>query len=139
MFLKNFIYNQIMINGNKTTSESLFLKSLKKIQKSEQKNSKDIFKIGLIQSSPVLYIKHIKRKRKRTVEFPFLLTVKNRLSYGVKFILQNTKQQTSNVFYKCFHEELVLSTKQLSKSVKRKTTIHQESFVKKKFSNYRWF
>ena len=139
MIIKNFICNQIMTTGNKTTSEKLFLKSLKITQKYETKNSKDIFKIGLIKSSPILFVKNIKRKRKRSVEFPFLLSVPNRVFYGVKFILQNTKHNSSNRFHKKFHEEFLLSSKQLSRSVKKKQSIHQESFLKKKFSNYRWF
>ena len=88
--LKINIFNRIMFNGNKQTSEKLFLKSLKQIQKiNSKKKFEDIIKLGLINSSPVVYLKIIKRKRKRTVEFPFLLKNQIRLSYGIKLILKN--------------------------------------------------
>jgi len=140
MNLKKKIFNQIMSNGNKSTSEKVILKSLKKIQKIHNKKKFDeLIKLGLINSSPIVYLKHIKRKRKQTVEFPFLLQFNSRLSYGIKFILNNCKSKNSNPFYKQLELELINSSKNLSKSVEKKKNLHQQAFLKKKFANYRWF
>jgi len=138
--LKLNIFNQIMVKGNKQTSEKLFLKCLKNIQKlHNKKNFEELIKIGLINSSPIIYLKYIKRKRRQTVEFPFLLTLNSRLSYGIKFILRNSKLKRSTHFYKQLNLEVINSSKNISQSVEKRVNIHQQAFLKKKFANYRWF
>lgn len=140
MYFKNRIHNRIMLNGKKQTSEKLFFKALKKIQKSQNKKKcEDLIKVGLVKSSPVTFLKQIKRNRKRTTEFPFLLHPNSRVAYGLKFILNNCRSTTTKPFYKQLELELVNSSKHSSKSVTKKLFLHQESFLKKKFANYRWF
>ena len=86
--LKQNISNRIMVNGNKRTSEKVLFKTLKSIQKSQaKKNFETILKTSLINSSPLLYVKQIKRKRKRTVEFPFLLNSKLKMSYAISLLV----------------------------------------------------
>jgi ribosomal protein S7 len=138
--IKENIINQIMINGNKQTSEKLFLKSLKSIQKIHYKKKfEELIKISLINSSPIVYLKYIKRKRRQTVEFPFLLRSNARISYGIKWILKHCKLKKSTPFYKQLKIEFVNSSTNLSQSVEKKIQIHQQAVSKKKFANYRWF
>jgi len=71
--LKKFS-NYLTKNGNKQTSEKLLLNSFKIIQKVQKtKNFKEILKLALVNSSPVIYIKKIKRRKKLALEFPFIL------------------------------------------------------------------
>ena len=138
--LKQSIANLIMINGNKRTSEKVFFKTLKSIQKNQlKKNFEAILKTSLVNSSPLLYVKQIKRKRKRTVEFPFLLNSKLKMSYGIKFLVMNSKKNRAKSFYKSFNTELINSSKKTSLSFKQKLELHKEGFAKRKFANYRWF
>lgn len=138
--LKINIFNRIMFNGNKQTSEKLFLKSLKQIQKiNSKKKFEDIIKLGLINSSPVVYLKIIKRKRKQTIEFPFLLKNQIRLSYGIKLILKNCQLKNFKNFYKQLNLELTESSKGFGINKEKKIQLHKQAFLKKKFANYRWF
>lgn len=138
--LKLNIFNKIMLNGNKQTSEKLFFKSLKHIQKIHYKKKfEDVIKFGLINSSPVVYLKIIKRKRKQTIEFPFLLKDRLRLSYGIKLILKSCRLAKFKNFYKQLNLELIDSSKGLGLNKENKVKLHQQAFLKKKFSNYRWF
>ena len=138
--LKQNIFNRIMVNGNKRTSEKVFFKALKLIQKTApQKSFEAILKTAVINSSPLLYVKQIKRKRKRTIEFPFLLNSRLKLSYAVKLLVLNSKKKKAQSFYKTFNSELLSSSKKVSLSFKQKTDLHKDGFVKRKFANYRWF
>lgn len=138
--IKTQIFNKLMKNGSKQTSEKVLFKSIKKIQKlSHKKNFEDIIKLGLINSSPIIYIKTIRRKRKQTVEFPFLLKNRARIFYGLTSILTTCRLKQKLTFYKLLNLELFNSAKNNSKSVEKKLKIHQQSFLKKKFANYRWF
>jgi len=129
--LKNKIINFLLKNGNKKISENLFLINSKLFQKFYKKNHKHIFKIGTINSLPIINIKKIKRKRKRIKEFPFVSKKNIRISLSIKSILQTS---TKN-----FIDEFILSSKNLSKSAIDKKNIHEYAFLKKKYANYRWF
>lgn len=138
--IKQKIFNRLITKGSKQTAEKILLKSFKLMQKLEKKkDTKDILKLSLINTSPSLYVKNIKRKKKRTIEFPFLLKLNLRFSYGIKFLIASTKNNKQNSFYKNFMSELLNSSKKTSVSFKRKSDLHKEAFLKKKFANYRWF
>ncbi len=138
--LKQNIFNRIMVNGNKRTSEKVLFKTLKSIQKNHSKKKFEaIFKTSLVNSSPLLYVKQIKRKRKRTVEFPFLLNSKLKISYAIKSLVLNSKKKKAEPFYKSFNTELLNSSKKTSLSFKQTTDLHKDGFAKRKFANYRWF
>ncbi len=138
--LKHNLFNHIMINGNKNTSEKILLKSLKTIQKTQsKKNFEKIVHLSLINNSPILYMKNIQRKRKRTIEFPFLLKPHLRVSYGIKFLVQYSRKQTKNLFHPNLKMEFINSSKKTSLSFKHKISVHKEAHLKRKFANYRWF
>lgn len=63
LYLKHKIFNLLMINGNKEACEKIFLKSSKLLQKSLIKNNKEVLKIGIINSSPVVNIKQVRLKK----------------------------------------------------------------------------
>ena len=119
--LKKKIVNLLMVNGNKKTSENLLVKIKKKIQKNfYKKNCKDLVKIGLINSSPILFFKSIKRKRKKTIKFPFLLNSSLRIFYGLKFILKNGLYIKKKPSYIIIQTELIESANNRGSSAKKK-------------------
>jgi ribosomal protein S7 len=129
-----------MLNGNKQTSEKIILKSLKKLQKvSKKKNFNDVIKIGIIHNSPIIYTKNIKRKRKQTIEFPFLLRSYLRISYGIKFILKSDKQNLSLPFYIKLNKKFIESSKLVNLSSEKTCNLHKNATQTQKFANYRWF
>lgn len=138
--IKNILINLSMINGNKKTSEKLLFKSFKKLQKNfYKKNLKHLIKSGVINSAPILFLKTIKRSRKRSMEFPFLLNTHLRLFYGIKSIIKNCSNKKTKPFYLNFETEFINSVKNTSLSVSKKKELYQEASTKKKFANYRWF
>jgi len=137
---QNKFINYVMQDGKKQTSEKLLLKSYKLIQKIQiKKNFKEIFKIALINSSPVFFLKQIKRTKKRTLEFPFLLNNSLKLYYGIKSIISSSNVKKSLTFYEKCSSELINSSKLISDGVKKKKEIYKTAFLTKRYANYRWF
>lgn len=129
-----------MIKGNKATAEKVLIRTVKLLQKTEKnKNFELILKTSILNSSPILYVKKIQRKRRRTIEFPFLLNSKLKLSYAIKFLILNSKKRKVEPFYRNFNQEILNSSKKLSLTFKQKIEIHKDGFAKRKFANYRWF
>ena len=138
--LKQNIFNRIMVNGNKRISEKIFFKTLKTIQKTESKKDfESILKFSLINSAPLIYVKNIKRRRKRTIEFPFLLNSKLKVSYAIKFLVSNSLKKKTGPFFKSLNSELINSSKKTGMSYKQKIDLHKDGFSKRKFSNFRLF
>ena len=139
VILQNQIINYLIIDGNKQTSENLILKSFKLIQKDYNKSHKELFKSAIINSSPIVNNKQIKRKRKQTKEFPFILKKPIRISQAIKLILKILKNKSETTFYKKLNSELIIASKNTGNSIKNKKEIHEHAFIKKKYANYRWF
>jgi ribosomal protein S7 len=137
--IKNKLFNLLIINGKKENSEKILLKGLKLIQKQNFKSHKDIIRSSFINTSTLVYIKQIKRKKKKTKEFPFILSKKDRISSSMKLIIQNSLKNSNVNFFKNFSEEIVLSSKSQSYAIKNKNIIYDKAFVQKKYANFRWF
>ena len=125
-----------MKDGKKHIAERVVLKVLKNLQKSP-KNGQNVFKLSVLNSSPILFLKHIKRKRKQTKSFPFILKPELRISYGLKSLV--TACRKKNNFFTNFSQEILDSSNKLGRSFNYKIETHKNAFSKKKFSNYRWF
>ena len=123
---------KIMEKGYKHKSESIFFKNFKKLQKKHIKESNEIFKISLMNSTSFFSIKKIKRKRKASIEFPVFLNEKTRIMYSLKHL-------TETMTMKNLYDEIISSATKKSKSSLNKEEIHKNSFLKKKAANFRWF
>lgn len=141
---KHRIYNTSLIHGKKKTTEKVFLKSLKYLQKTVKQNSKKIFLTAIKNTTPTLKInKQKQRKRKRKVfkEIPaFIKNKETRINFALKFIMHHsTKKTNSNYFYKKLASEIIDSFYKNSLSVTTKTDIQKQVLLKKKmFVKYRW-
>jgi len=142
--IKQTVFNLIMKNGKKQTSEKLFLKSIKLLQKSTEKNTINILKTSIVHSSPLtkmkIYRRNKKRKTKHIITFPYLLTFKQKNVLGIKnLVLSSQNKQIPNHFFNNFSNQLINSSNKQGKILEKILTDHNEAFLKKKFSNFRWF
>jgi ribosomal protein S7 len=141
---KNKLINHIMINGNKKTSEKILLKSFKKLQKDSQKQSKKIFQLAIINSTPIfkLHIFKIKKKRKKRIkEIPAFITNKyTRISLAIKLILSKiSENKRLNNFFNEFKKEILLTSQQKGTIVESKNNLQKQVLLKKHlFAFYRW-
>lgn len=122
--------NQLMLGGNKWKSEKMLLNIFKKVQKLKKFQINLVLKFVVINNSPYFNIKQVQKKRKKIIEFPFLLNNDLRIFYGIKNIVNNKKK---------LHIDLLNSVNNKGVSVDLKKKIHKDSFIKKKLANYRWF
>ena len=139
MALKNVLLNHLVINGNKQTSEKLFLKSIKFSQKRLKKDHKDIFKSAIILSSPIVSLKTISKGRKQSKEFPFVLHKRIRISLAIKLILHTVNKTSKTSFSAAFSNEMTHAAQNISSSNKSKQEIHNNAFLVRKYANFRWF
>lgn len=136
--LRTKIINYIFNDGSKRTSEKILLKTLKVIQKSSNKNSKNIVKFSLVKASFFLNLKK-KKQRQLLIEIPFLLKSSSRISFAIKKILGIVRQKKINSFYFLLKQELFNSLTENNEIFKDKKEIYKKAFTKKAFTHFRWF
>ena len=138
--IKNKLLNHLMNGGKKQTSEKIVLKSSKALQKTKRKkNFKEILKLALVNVSPVLIIKTIKRKKKNVIKFPLLIAAPLKFSCGIKSILKSSEIKIPLSFYKKLNLELINVSKLEGTSVEKKKETYKSAFLEKKYAHYRWF
>jgi len=140
-FIKTILLSNLMKNGIKNTSEKLLLKTFKLLQKgSFKKNFEDIIKLAIINNSPHVYVKSVKRRKREPLTVPFLFNNSKKISYAVKFIVKECSlNKSTNTFQDKISSELFKSANFEGQSTKKTEELLKSAFINKKFSNYRWF
>lgn len=140
-FIKVIILNNLMKNGIKNTSEKLLIKSIKLLQKkSVKKNFEDILKLSIVNSSPHVFVKSVRRKKREPLKVPFLFNNSKKISYAAKFIVKECfLYKSTDTFQDKLCSEISKSANFKGQSIKKTEELLKSAFVNKKFSNYRWF
>lgn len=135
------IINQLLLKGKSTTSEKIWLKSIKFFYKLFDKNHKEFINRALINVTPLLKVKQLKQKNKRSQlkEFPYIVNNANRISSTLKFFLTRTNSKDEKKMHKKIINELLLATKNTGANISKKKSLYEYAFVKKKYFYYRWF
>lgn len=141
--LQGKLLNHIMQNGNKSTGEKLLLNSFKNLQQDCNKRTKEIFKLAIINATPVFKIhtiknKKMKKKKRKIKEIPVFITNQQlRSSLALKLILKTLKKKPS--FFLSFTSEILLSSQSKSNSIELKDLIQKQVLNQKKyFRFFRW-
>ena len=137
---KNII-NQLLVNGQSSTFEKIWLKSTKYFYKSFLTNPKQVINKALINAAPLIKIKQLKQKKKRSKlkEFPYIISTNKRFSATLKFFLNRTKLKVDYKFYKVIIDEFIAAAKNSGNGISKKKSLYEYAFLKKKYSYYRWF
>ena len=135
------IINQLLLNGKSATSEKIWLKSIKVFDKSFVKDHKKLINRALVNITPLLKVKQLKQKKRRSQvkEFPYIINNKNRISLALKFFLNKTKNKNEIRMHKKLANELLATANNSGVSTNKKRRLYEYAYLKKKYFYYRWF
>ena len=128
-----------MLNGKISTSEKILLKSIKSMQKVLIKNHKKLIKIALINLVSLVKVKQLKQRRSQSKEFPFIVNKKVRVPMVLKSMFKSFERKTDIRIEKQLVHELLQASKNIGSNINKRKNIYEYSFIKKKYSHYRWF
>jgi ribosomal protein S7 len=135
------IIRQLLIDGKSAISEKIWLKSLKLFYKLYAKNHIKVITRAVINTTPLIKVKQLKQKRKRSQlrEFPYIVNKKNWIPLALKLLLSKTKKEKEIKMYQKLVTELVNVTKKSGGSITKRKSLYEYAFLKKKYFFYRWF
>jgi small subunit ribosomal protein S7 len=142
--LKNKVLNTLMLSGKKTTCEKVVLKSVKRLQKSTMKKSRNLIQLAVINSTPTFKLNEQavkKGKRKATKDVPsFILSDSLRIMMSLKFLKEVASKNRGSVdFYQSLAKEVLSSSFYKSQSVDKKNELQKQVLVNKRYlSQFRW-
>jgi small subunit ribosomal protein S7 len=127
----------LMLNGKKAVAEKILLDSLILI-KMDNKNPFRVFNLAIKNTSPLMEIRSIRRRRAK-FEVPMPANAKKRNFSGINWILSSAKKRKDVSIKVKLKNELILASNQQGESVKSKIDLHKKAFSNKFLANYRWF
>lgn len=142
--LRAKIVNTLMVSGKKKTGEKILLKFAKRLQKSTDKNFKNIFQLAIINSTPVFKFNEqiVKKGKRKAVRISpsFIMKDSLRVTTSLKFIRNAaTKNKNSISFYEVFVKEVLSSSILKSQSVDKKNELQKQILINKRYlSKFRW-
>lgn len=142
--LKTKIINTLMISGKKNTGEKILLKFAKRLQKSSDKNFKNLVQLAIINSTPTFKLNEQivkKGKRKAVRSTPsFIVNDSLRIITALKSIKNVVgKNKSSTQFYERFVDEILASASLKSQSVDKKNELQKQILINKRYlSKFRW-
>jgi len=142
--LKAKIINTLMISGKKKTGEKILLKFAKLLQKSSNKNFKNLVQLAIINSTPTFKLNEQvvkKGKRKSVRSTPSFITSDSlRIMASLKLIINAVnKNKTSTSFYETLVNEVLASSEAKSQAVDKKNELQKQILINKRYlSKFRW-
>lgn len=141
--LKKKLLNHILESGKKQTSEKIFSKNFKSIQKSQKKSHNEIVKLALLNTTPmfrIIKLKNKRRKKKSVKEIPaFLSHYTYRTSWGLKYLVKISNSKPSNAFISQLKDGILSNAKSEGHAVTLKNEFQNRALqTKKYFRHYRW-
>ena len=135
------IIRQLLTDGKNSISEKIWLKSLKLFYKLYAKNHTKVITRAVINITPLIKVKQLKQKRKRSQlrEFPYIVNKKSWIPLALKLLLSKTKKEKEVKMYQKLVTELVNATKKSGGSITKRKNLYEYAFLKKKYFFYRWF
>ena len=129
--VKQKFINYLLLEGKKNTSENLFLKLIKELQKSSLKNSFKLLQLTVLHLLPTVRINKYSQKKKRqqkVKEIPsFIINEKNRIFKAVKSILMLSDKKKIHYTYIHLKNEILLSSQNKSLTVEFKNNFQKSA------------
>lgn len=137
--------NFLLQNGNKKTCEKILLKCFKNLQKSSDKCHKKIFKLALVNSTPIFRIivlrnKKVRKKNRQLKKIPKLIT-KNfeRISWSMKYMLNFTKQSFHTRSRVKLGQEIISNAQNKGDAANNVPYYQKQAVLNKRFLlHFRW-
>ena len=143
--INNKLVNHLILNGKKTKSEKIVLKSLKALQKISKKSSRKLFQLALVHSTPVFKLNTItqkkRKKKKQKVKIipAFISNKASRISFAIKFIVAASSKKNNQPLFQKLLNGILISSQNESNAIETKKETQKQALLNRHlFKYYRW-
>ncbi|MFT7250187.1 MAG: small subunit ribosomal protein S7 [Algoriphagus sp.] len=128
--------NNLMIQGKKSLSYSIFYGALELVEKKTEENGLEAWKKALNNVSPSVEVKS-RRVGGATFQVPIEVRAERRQSLGMKWLISYARKRGEKTITERLAGEIIAASKGEGAAVKKKDDVHRMADANKAFSHFR--
>ena len=127
----------LMVQGKKSTAESIFYKAMDLIEQRTQQPGVNVFKQALSNVKPSLEVKS-RRVGGATYQVPVEVRPERRTALAMRWVLSYARDRSEKTMAERLAAELILASKGEGNAIKKKEDTHRMAEANRAFAHYRW-
>jgi small subunit ribosomal protein S7 len=129
--------NTLMLDGKKSTAESIFYDALKTLEERTGQTGDAVFKTALNNVKPVLEVKS-RRVGGATYQVPVEVRPERRQALAMRWLVGYARGRGEKTMADRLAAELLAASRNEGATVKKKDDTHRMAEANKAFAHYRW-
>lgn len=129
--------NQIMLDGKKSTAESVVYKAFDIMREKMEKDPLELFDQALKNVMPVLEVK-ARRVGGANYQVPIEVRPERRQTLGIRWMVNFSRKRSGKSMEEKIAAELMDAANNTGASVKKREDTHKMAEANKAFAHYRW-
>ncbi|HEY1723776.1 MAG TPA: 30S ribosomal protein S7 [Magnetospirillaceae bacterium] len=129
--------NCLMVDGKKSTAESIVYGALDKIQKKANQDPLQVFHSALDNVKPSLEVRS-RRVGGATYQVPVEVRTERRQALAIRWVIENARKRGESTMVDRLSGELLDAANNRGNAVKKREDTHRMAEANKAFSHYRW-
>ncbi len=131
------LINQIMLDGKKSTAESIVYNAFEIVREKTGKNPVEIFEQALKNVMPVLEVK-ARRVGGANYQVPIEVRHERRQTLGIRWMTNYARARAGKSMEEKLAAEIMDAANSTGASVKKREDTHKMAEANKAFAHYRW-
>jgi small subunit ribosomal protein S7 len=127
--------NKVMIDGKKSTAQSIVYSAFEQIKSQTKKEPLEIFKAALENASPMLEVKP-KRIGGATYQVPMEVRGDRKLALAFRWIIEGARGKKGKPMFEKLAQELIDCTNGQGNAIKKKNDMHRMAEANKAFAHF---
>jgi small subunit ribosomal protein S7 len=129
--------NNLMVDGKKSTSESIFYDAMQVIEEKTGQPGIKVFEQALSNVKPAVEVKS-RRVGGATYQVPVEVRPERRTALSMRWLINYSRQRSERTMAERLAGELLSASRNEGSSVKKKEDTHRMAEANKAFAHYRW-
>ncbi|XOV91858.1 MAG: 30S ribosomal protein S7 [Bacteroidota bacterium] len=129
--------NNLMIQGKKSLSYSIFYDAIKIVEDKTKENGLELWKTALSNVSPSVEVKS-RRVGGATFQVPVEVRSERKISLGIKWMIKYARLRGEKTMKERLAGEIIAASKGEGAAIKKKDDTHRMAEANKAFSHFRF-
>jgi small subunit ribosomal protein S7 len=129
--------NNLMVDGKKSTSESIFYDAMALIEEKTGQPGFKVFDQALTNVQPAVEVKS-RRVGGATYQVPVEVRTDRRRALGMRWLINYSRQRNERSMSERLAAEILAASRNEGSAVKKKEDTHRMAEANKAFAHYRW-
>ena len=129
--------NQMMVDGKKSTAESIFYGAITQIEEKSGRNPLEVFATAIKNIAPAVEVR-ARRVGGQSYQVPSEVRPERKVALAIRWTLQNARKRPEKTMAEKLSAELMEASRNSGAAVKKKEDTHRMAESNKMFAHYRW-